>query len=273
MPLAFPALDPPAEAERARRWLRKSPASSRAVHEARKSLKRARAFLKLGRGTEVEAWSGRAEEACRRAARALASLRDSRVFAAALDDLLEREAGDLPRSARVRGRALVLRARRDEASALARGAALARARSALRAFPGEPAPGRFARTVAASLEDGLRRSYRRGRRAYRAARSSPRRGRCHDLRKASKRLLHELEGLSPGPRGRRGAAITSLRRLTRILGDEHDMALLRGRLPDDGALAALRRLARRRQRRLRRRALVVAKGLFWDKRPAGMLGT
>ncbi|MDD5304514.1 MAG: CHAD domain-containing protein [Elusimicrobia bacterium] len=263
-------MNPLTDVEAALRWLRKRPASSRGVHEARKSLKRARAVLKLGRSSSVERQSVLADDACRRAARALAPLRDDRVFAVTLEALLARGADDFSREARALGRDLALRARRAEARALARGAAFRRARAALRACARVLAPDVFARAVSASLEDGLRESYRRGRRAYRAARSDPGKGRFHALRKRAKRLLHELEGLTPRPRGARGATLEALRSLTKVLGDENDLALLRRRLaraPDGGAPAAIRRYARKRQRRLRRRSLVLAKRLFAE-RPA-----
>jgi CHAD domain-containing protein len=89
-------MNPMADVERARRWLTRSPPSSRAVHEARRRLRRARAVLKLGRGTAVERECARAGAACRRAARALAPLRDARVFAETLEDLLSRGGADLP---------------------------------------------------------------------------------------------------------------------------------------------------------------------------------
>ena len=261
-------LDPLTDVERARRQLGKRPRSSRAVHEARKSLKRARAVLRLGRGSAVEKRCLGADFACRRAARALAPLRDTRVFAGTLEKLLERGTEDLSRKDRAFGRDLVVRARRAEASALADGAAFRRAKAALRACPRGLGPGSFGRAISASLEDGLRRSYRRSRRAYRAARSSPEKGRFHAIRKAAKRLLYELERLTPRPRGARGVKIEALRRLTKVLGDEHDLALLRRRLnrcPGEGAPAAIRRLARKRQRRLLRRALGIAKALFSEK--------
>lgn len=255
-------MNPLTDADRALRWLRRGPPSSRAVHEARKSLKRARAVLKLGRGTAVEAECARADSACRRAARALAPLRDEHVFAVTLENILERAADDLPREARAFGRTLGLRSRRTEARALAGGAAFGRAKAALRACPRGLGLA-FARTVSASFEDGLRRSYRRARRAYRDARSSPGQARLHALRKAAKRLLHELERLAPRARGSRGEMISGLRGLADVLGDENDLALLRLRLAaDGGASAAIRRFAHKRQRRLRRRALRLARGLF-----------
>lgn len=268
-------MNPLTDVDRALRWLRRSPPSSRAVHEARKCLKRARAVLKLGRGTAVEAECARTDAACRRAARALSPLRDEHVFAVTLENILERAADDLPRAALARGRGLALGSRRTEARALAGGAAFGRARAALRACPRGLGPA-FSRTVSASFEDGLRRSYRRARSAYRDARSSPGKERFHALRKAAKRLLHELERLTPRARGPRGALIAGLRRLTAVLGDENDLASLRlrlGRPPDGGAPAAIRRFARKRQRRLRRSALRLAKDLFSGRgRSVAMIG-
>lgn len=257
-------MNPLADVDRALRWLRRKPASSRAVHEARKSLKQARAVLKLGRGSAVEAQCDRADLACRRAARALAPLRDDHVYAVTLENLLLRGAGELSREARAFGRNCSLRSRREEARALAGGVAFGRARAALRACP-RVLGAAFARTVRATFQDGLRRSHRRVRRAYRDARSAPGKDRFHALRKAAKRLLHELERLPPRSRGPRAASIAAFRRLTDVLGDENDLALLRRRLtraPDGGAPAEIRRFARKRQRRLRRRALGVAKRMF-----------
>lgn len=263
-----PALDPLVIVERARRRLLERPPSSRAVHEARKSLRRARAILKLGGGSAMEKNCLQAGDACRRAALALAPLRETRVFAVTMENLLERRADDISRSARVFGRDCAVRARRAEASALAGGADFRRALAALRACPRALGPDSFERAVEGTLEDGLRRSYRRSRQAARAARSSPKKGRFHALRKAAKCLLYELEGLRPRPRGAQAATIEALVRLTKALGDEHDLALLRRRLAqvrDGGAPGAIRRSARKRLRRLRVRALGIAKGLFSKK--------
>ncbi|MDP3542170.1 MAG: CHAD domain-containing protein, partial [Elusimicrobiota bacterium] len=132
--------------------------------------------------------------------------------------------------------------------------------AALRACPREPGPAAFDRAVAPALARGLEKSLRRARRGYRAARASPGTRRFHALRKRSKALLFELEALAARERRPRAAAIAELRRLAKVLGREHDLSVLRERL--DGAPPALLRLARRRRRKLRRRALVLAKGLF-----------
>ncbi len=145
---------------------------------------------------------------------------------------------------------------------MSRGAALRRARAALGACPRGPGAEGFARAVAPALEVRLAKAYRRGRRDYRAARASPEKDRLHDLRKDSKMLLHELEEAAP-----RAPAIGDLRRLGRLLGSEHDLTMLRARLPRSADAAALRRLARRRRRRLRRRALSLAKGVFSKRAP------
>jgi hypothetical protein len=82
-----------------------------------------------------------------------------------------------------------------------------------------------------------------------------RRGRLHALRKDSKVLLHELEEAGP-----RAGAVPGLRRLTKVLGEERDLSLLRERLGrGDGTLS---RLASRRRRRLRRRALLLAGEIY-----------
>lgn len=252
-------MNPLNEVARARRWLAKRPASSRSVHEARLSLKRARAVLRLGKGTAVEAPCERSRAACRRAARALGPLRDERMAAQTLEEILARRARKLPPRAVERGRALAERERRAESRGLARGAALRRARALLSAVPRAPGPAEFDRAVRPALGVGLRRSLRRARKGYRAARASPGKRRFHALRKRSKTLLLELEALGPG--AARAAALADLRRLGKLLGREHDLSVLRERLGRE-APAAVLRLARRRRRKLRRRALVLAKSLF-----------
>ena len=250
-------MDPVADVVRARRWLERLPPSSRAVHEARKRLRRARSVLRLGRGTPVGRECERAGAACRRAARALAPMRDARVFAETLEELLARKGGELSAPAAARARALAVRARRSEARSLAQGAALRRAKSALGRRPRGPAPAAFDRAVEPTLKRALRKAYRRARRDLRAVRSAPLNDRFHALRKDSKALLHELEETRP-----RSEALPRLRRLNDLLGREHDLAMLLVRLGRRKDGAEIGRLARRRRRRLRRRALALAGDLY-----------
>jgi CHAD domain-containing protein len=118
------------------------------------------------------------------------------------------------------------------------------------------------------LGSGVRRVYRTGRRAFRAVQSSPSTENLHELRKQAKYLWHVLEILEPvsasarKPEGR-------ARRLSRCLGEDHDLAVLVGRLrrrrDQSPGTEAILRLARRRQARLQSEALALSARLFRDK--------
>ena len=78
----------------------------------------------------------------------------------------------------------------------------------------------------AALEEGLRRSYRRGRRGFRAARSDPTVEALHEWRKGVKQLWYQhtlLRSLWPPVMQAFG---NQAHELADLLGDDHDLAML-----------------------------------------------
>jgi CHAD domain-containing protein len=123
------------------------------------------------------------------------------------------------------------------------------------------------------LVDGLRRIYRRGRRAYRAARQEPTTEALHEWRKRVKDLWHAAQLLRPAapkvlrPLGR------DAHRLSDALGEDHDLAVLRAEalrrrrecFPDSFELEALTGLIDRRRGELQQRALELGAKVYARK--------
>jgi CHAD domain-containing protein len=192
-----------------------------AVHEARKDMKKLRALLRLVRG-EIGESSFARENACfRDAARELAGTRDADVMRATLDGL------DIPAGVGRRLRELIqsngaLDGDGGRRAAAGRAVAiLSEARSRVDDWPLE-------HDSFAALEDGLARTYRRGRRDFKAARSDPSVETLHEWRKRVKEHWYHhtlLRSLWPPVME---ATADQAHELADRLGDDHDLALLAG---------------------------------------------
>jgi CHAD domain-containing protein len=198
-----------------------------AVHDTRKALKQERSLLRLVHGMIPRAERRRENRALRHAARMLSGARDAEVMLQALDELAERFTGRLPQSAfdAIRG---PLTAERDQA----------RQRLLESGLAGSVAE--ELRTVRMRLDDwslhgdgwsaiepGLERSYRRGRRAFERARNEPTVERLHEWRKRTKDLWYHLRLLKPFAPGIVGGYADDAHALSDLLGDDHDLAVLR----------------------------------------------
>lgn len=184
----------------------------RLIHDARRSLKRLRALVRLVSGDRALG------HLLRDAARRLAGARDAAVVVRTFDGI----AGDDPGDARVR--AVLARARR-QAEKLTGNTAAANVREFAAAVDDWKL-----RDGWKALEPGLRRSYRDGRRALRRASEHAEPEALHTLRKRCKDLQHELALLRdvwpPVVKGYGDAT----RELGELLGDDHDLVVLREEL-------------------------------------------
>jgi len=283
---------------------RPAPEREETVHEVRKALKRVRALLRLLRPQLGDGDFERENAALRDCGRQLSGARDAEVMVATLDDLARRHPGKPTRGRGVKQLRAELVAERERALGVEdpalRAAALdelrrARERIALWQLPPR---GAGKKKAARLLEDGLRDVYATGRRRRRKARRREDLETLHALRKSAKDLryvaetLHEGEpgagrpGTGKAPRVAAGRDATGrkarrarrrMRRVARradrlgeMLGEEHDLALLREVVRErfDGGRRPRRRLLKliaRRRRRLRRRSLELADGLYRRK--------
>jgi CHAD domain-containing protein len=205
----------------------------KAVHEARKHLKKTRALLRLVRPALGKQAYRQENDALRDAGLALSGARDADVRVATARALAEHAAGRLP--------ADVFDALRDALAAEAAGPErvgadrFAAVIEALRAT--EP------RVEAWPLDDAdwdtvlaaATRAYARGREAFALARATPEPELLHAWRKRTKDLWYHQRLLAPAWPDVLGAQAEAAHELSELLGDDHDLAVLDQRLADDAA--------------------------------------
>jgi CHAD domain-containing protein len=218
-----------------------------AVHEARKDMKKLRALLRLVGDKRLR----REAVVFRDAARELAGLRDADVMLATLDGL---EADGELRQA--------LEAHRIRTAGGARGPAsegaaemLDQARERVEAWPLD----------GAGFRDGLLRSYRRGRRAWRTTSEEPSVESLHEWRKRVKDLWYHLSLLEEGWKPVMSALADEAHELSDRLGDDHDLAVLWEWAEEHAPSPDLEPVIAERRGQLQEDALVYGVRLYADK--------
>src|ERR1700749_2690462 len=140
----------------------------KAVHSARKAIKKQRSLLRLARGSMSARQRRRENAALREAARALSATRDADVMLASVDDLSERFSGQVPAKT-----FRAIRSRVDKRRTTAKGVAPdAQAIPELGAVRLRVDEWKLRRDGWKAIDSGLDRSYTRGRKAFRRARAS-----------------------------------------------------------------------------------------------------
>jgi CHAD domain-containing protein len=236
-----------------------------AVHSARKSIKKERALLRLAGGALARGERVRDNATLRDSARGLSGVRDRDVMVQTLDALSERFTGQLPASTFSSVReALAVPGPNGQS------AHVDEAIEDLRVVQVRIEHWRLRREGWSAIDDGLLRTYRRGRKALRQARAEPSIENLHELRKRVKDLWYQLRLLAqvcgPAVAGQAKEA----HRLSDLLGDDHDLAVLRETLvsgPDGLAvdLVALVSLIDHRREQLMRDARYVGERLYAEK--------
>jgi CHAD domain-containing protein len=249
------------------------------VGEVRRCFKRVRAALRLVRD-ELGDDRYHAENYCLRdAARPLTRIRDAEILVETADELRQQFPRALgPRSfsrihqALVANQHAVSRRLLEEERVCATVAGIAT--SALTRF----AAWKLERDGWAALEPGVRRVYRTARRALAAAVERSSVARLHELRKQSKYLWHQLQLLEPRLTGADKELDPKLHQLSTLLGDDHDLAVLRETLAADPlnygghrALKGVFALIDRRREDLERQAFALGRELYRD--PPGVFST
>jgi CHAD domain-containing protein len=121
-----------------------------------------------------------------------------------------------------------------------------------------------------AVKPGLKREYRRGRKAFRQAQADPTTERLHEWRKRAKDHWYHLRLLqSIAPRTIKGQA-KDAHLLSDLLGDDHDLALLRDQLRDPGPAFAVDiepvlALLGHRRAQLQRQAMLLGDRLYAEK--------
>lgn len=216
-------------AEKALERLRASSAgeadSAEAVHGARKDMKKLRTVLRLLRDALGQKRYRRENARFRDAARALSGPRDAEVKLATLEALVEHADG-LPEDAVERWRKILDRDREAATNAARDEPTVAAATVQIEAGLEEIRSWDLEDNSWKTIGPALTRTYRRGRKAMKAAAAGDEAD-FHQWRKRAKDLWYELRLLSDAWPGPLGATAEEAHQLSELLGDHHDLAVLR----------------------------------------------
>jgi adenylate cyclase len=238
------------------------------VHEARTSVKRARMLLRLMRHDTGRSLFRRENGALREASRALSAVRDAVVLVETLEGLVER-ASEEDRTTVAPLRA-ALEARRDRTVERSFGklAEAARAVNGARDRAADLTPAhRGWKALAHGLDRAYRRAHDRCARAFETGRDED----FHALRRAVKDLTYQARFLRPVDEPALRAEGARLKKLGDLLGDDHDLAVLRGidwqrdEGADPAAVAQLGALAAARRTELQNEVHGLAEALLAER--------
>jgi CHAD domain-containing protein len=259
-------------AEKALERLRESSAgeaeTADAIHGARKDMKKLRTVLRLLRDEFGTKYYKQENARFRDAARALSETRDAEVKLETLDALAEHgdelpaEAVEAWRKILARDREAATNAARDEPAVAA---AISSIEEGLAAIEGWGLEG----DSWAMIDSALTRTYRRGHRALKAAEEGRGEAEFHEWRKRAKDLWYELRLLSAAWSGPLEATAEEAHRLSDLLGDHHDLAVLREDLHErnlgEEETVALEAAIGRRQEELAAEAFPLGRRLYAER--------
>lgn len=238
-----------------------------AIHDARRCLKRLRALLRLIRPGLADTVYRRETERLVGIGRLLSGARDLDVMKVTLDKLETRQ-GNMPNGAALRLRKLLTHGRRRSAGADGRRKALQRLGQTRRLFAAKA----LDRIELEHLGEGLEATLRKARKAFRQAYREESDEAFHAWRKKVQLHWRHMALLSRCWPEALSARATEARELSRLLGEDHDYAVLlafareqaEGSLePQD--LAALADLCRGRQAELRAEARLRGERLLAER--------
>ena len=260
------------EIDEAIRLLRGRRITDADIHSARRILKKARATLRLIRHAVAAKLFDRENAALRDVARPLGAARDAKVLLDCLDRLAKRYGGPAKHSVPPAFRHQLAREQAASGGKVKR-------RYSERAAPIRSLRTSQRRIVTARMRTdgwqqigaGLTRVYRAGRKARAQAHKAPSPECLHEWRKQAKYLWHQLQLLEPMSPGPIGSLADQVKKLSDYLGDDHDLAVLRGKVtanakhfPAPGGPGALLALIDRCQDRLRARAFFAGRRIYDD---------
>jgi CHAD domain-containing protein len=244
------------------------------VHEARKELKRARSTLRMLRCAIGDAAYRRANRQLRDAGRPLARVRNAKAL---LDVTAEVRTAAKDRASRTRLASIERQQRSERRKARAEllhgPGALREVRRSIRSvLSGSPS---WPSLTHDSLRDGIERMYRKGRKAYARAAEEPCNETLHESRKQTKYLGKALQILGAHRSGAIAKRAKRAKAISDALGDDHDLAMLQGKLARGGAGADRRTLdarIERRRHKLQRKAVKKSRRLYRRKAKAFIQG-
>ena len=242
-----------------------------AIHEARKSIKKTRALLRLVRA-EVGPLYDVENTRLRNLGRKLSGSRDAAVLVETFDTLVAKYAHDLPTHRLDPLRRVLVLHREQAERQLDSGSLLKRAASTLTAAALRTADWPLKTPGFAAIAPGLERTYRSGRSALATALAQPAPETFHQLRKRVKDHWYHVRLLEDLWTGIMQAYQNSLKELETWLGDDHNLVVLREHVLSRPELRGnieetklLGNLIDRYQHELRDQALASAQRVYAEK--------
>jgi CHAD domain-containing protein len=237
------------------------------VHSARKSIKRARATLRMLRPALERSVFKATNLALRDVARPLTHVRDARVLLDSLNALRKHfgEAAECLSMEEFEHDLQIQRARsRREISSTA--TTVTQLRSALKKIESDVKQWHLKTDGWHLIGPALERIYREARRAHARVLEARSDERLHEWRKQVKHYWYALQILSPVRAGWIGEMADQAHKLTEYLGDDHDLAILRRQVDttdiDEDMLEVLEALIDKRRNDLQDRAFAVGERMF-----------
>jgi CHAD domain-containing protein len=241
-----------------------------AVHDVRKEIKKLRAVLRLVRaGIGKDAYNGHTN-ALRDAADGLTALRDAEVKLGAFDDLARHFKGKRNGRSFLKIKTALRKNCRAEESRVFKGGSIASVKGILYREKQQFDHLKINANGWSAIGPGLKKIYSRGREAFEAAERDPSPKNFHEWRKRVKDLGHQLRLLCPAHPRKFRARTNDLDKLGELLGDEHDLFMLKqfvankfGHAP---GTSVFRKLISARQEELCYTALKLGRR-FYPKKP------
>jgi CHAD domain-containing protein len=241
-----------------------------AVHETRKSLKRLRALVRVVRAALGDDTYRRENAEFREAGRLLSRSRDSKVLIETLFGLTERSSEELPVEATAELRARLEDEHEQAFDALKEDRTVVDSVLAkLKCARGRTAGWTFESDGFESLAPGLERVYRRARNRMQTAAAEPTTENLHEWRKRVKDFWHASQIVRPASPKRLKRLGKRAHQLSDLLGDDHDLALLRDYVEahplcfeDEETCLALQALIDRRRHALQQQSFKLGMNVF-----------
>ena len=241
-----------------------------AVHDVRKEIKKMRAILRLVRAGIGKAAYGEHTDALRSAADRMTALRDAEVKLGAFDDLVKYFKRKLAPQPFPQIKAALRKNCRTEEDHFFRGGSIASVKGILCNEKQHSDDLQIKSDGWKAIEPGLKKIYGRGREAFESADRDPSPENFHAWRKRVKDLGHQLQLLCPARPRKFRARTEKLDKLGELLGDDHDLVMLRqfvidkfGHVP---SVKLFEKLVSSRQKELRSEALKLG-ARFYPKKP------
>jgi len=260
------------EIESAESVLRRTSATNRdkAIHEARKSIKKARALLRLIR-PQLNGLYDDDNRRLRKIAQKLSAYRDAKAMIEIFDNLKRKFKNKLSRAAARSIRRALLQRKGEREHRIHTAQTLKSGADSLRAVGNSVNKWKLGRDFG-SIAAGVARTYRRGRKAMALVRKNSRPEYCHEWRKRVKDSWYHMRLLENAwPDWIQGYE-KSLQDLETWLGDHHNLQVLRqtlaakpGRYGQREDVDRSLHLAEKYQQELRKNALSLGERIYDEK--------